>query len=184
MTLQLFFDPACPFCYRGWKDLKAILPDYPGLTIDWQPVEAHPIESARPDLSKWWSSKAAKVSGLRTHSDLSIQGMLYVMSTGSDALAYMERLYDGIFEKGKKAEDAGLLADCAKAAGADAEALGSAIISGEYAQKQRAINDYAYEKCGVWAVPTLRIGDKQLDSVEGVGLSRAQMADFLNKYAK
>ena len=61
MTLEVFFDYACPYCQLGHQNLLALLPRHPGLEILWRPCEAHP----RPEPA-------------RIHSDLAIQGMYLV----------------------------------------------------------------------------------------------------------
>ena len=39
---QFFYDYECPFCKKGWEAMTDLLPDYPGMEIEWRPVEAHP----------------------------------------------------------------------------------------------------------------------------------------------
>jgi len=40
-------------------------------------------------------------------------------------------------------------------------------------------NDYAYERSGVLAVPSYRMDGRKLDSIEDIGITKNQLADFL-----
>ena len=42
-----------------------------------------------------------------------------------------------------------------------------------------AANCYAYAQSGVWAVPAYRMEGRKLDSLEGVGITKAQLEAFL-----
>ena len=42
INIELFFDYACPYCYRGHKNLLNLLEYYPRIEITWRPCESHP----------------------------------------------------------------------------------------------------------------------------------------------
>jgi hypothetical protein len=56
-----------------------------------------------------------------------------------------------------------------------------ALRSGAYKNAVNEANDYAYELSGVWAVPAYRIEGRKLDSIEGVGITKAQLDSFISR---
>jgi hypothetical protein len=52
--------------------------------------------------------------------------------------------------------------------------------SGKYAAKVKENNDLAYDSEGVWYVPAFRMNGKKLDAKGGVGVSREELAAFLD----
>ena len=96
-ALEVYFDYACPYCYKGHEYLVELLPLHPDIEVVWRPCEAHP----RPER-------------YGMHSDLCIQGLFY-----------------------------------------------------------------AYDISEVWVVPAYRMGGKKLDSIEDVGVTKDQLAEFL-----
>jgi predicted DsbA family dithiol-disulfide isomerase len=62
---------------------------------------------------------------------------------------------------------------------ADAGAFRALLESDKYAGQVTENNDLAYEQSGVWAVPAFRMNGKKLDAVEGLGVTREQVRDFL-----
>lgn len=161
-TLEIFFDYACPYCLRGHEYLVELLPKHPDIEVVWRPCEAHP----RPERY-----------GL--HSDLSIQGFYYAQEQGADVWDYHNRMYGAAVKERVNIEDAevvtgrvyGLL---------DPAAFLKTIQNDVYAKAVADGNDYAYEQSGVWAVPAYRMDGRKLDSVEGVGVTKAQLAEFIN----
>jgi len=57
----------------------------------------------------------------------------------------------------------------------------NALCGRKYVKMVNDANDYAYEQSGVWAVPSYRMDGKKLDAVEGVGVTRAQLEEFIKK---
>lgn len=161
--LEVFFDYACPFCLKGYNSLMALLPAHPELTISWCPCEAHP----RPEQHG-------------PHSDLCIQGMYYVMAHGGDLDAYHERMFRAALTDRINIEDAAVLAAYVKDL-VDEKAFLDALKSGLYKEIQEKGNDYAYTDSGVWAVPSFRMNGKKLDAVEGVGVTKEALDQFLKE---
>ena len=162
--IEMFFDHTCPYCYRGHKLLTELLPKYPSVSILWRPVEAHP-KIEEPEH--------------KPYADLAVQGSLFIRDAGGDELAYHERIYRAYFDERLAPDDAAVLAKCAGETGADAAAFEDALRSATYGKAQREANDYAYDQNKVWAVPTFVCGEKRLDAVEGVGVTREQLDAFL-----
>ncbi|MDR2650680.1 MAG: DsbA family protein [Clostridiales bacterium] len=159
--LEVFFDYACPYCKLGHEYLVNIIKDFPGTEIDWKPCEAHPRPEPGP------------------HSDIVIQGMFYALEHGVDIWKFHERMYDACLKDKINKEDVDTIAEYARDL-LDAEDFKRVVGGKKYEKIQRDGNDYAYEKQGVWAVPSYRMSGKKLDAVEGVGISERQLRAFLS----
>ena len=162
---EVFFDHTCPYCYRGHKWLMELLPKFPNAVMAWRPVEAHP-KAEEPEHVPY--------------EDLAVQGAFFVREHSPDLeLAYHERVYKAHFEERKAVDDIPVLARCAAEIGADAPAFEAALRGGAYAGALKAANDHAYEAQKVWAVPSFVCGEKRLDSVPGVGVTKSQIEEIL-----
>jgi len=159
--LEVFFDYACPFCLRGHEYLKELHPRYPEIEIVWRPCEAHP----RPER-------------YGPHSDLCMQGMFFALDHGVDIWEYHERMFRAALKDRADIERVDVLADIV-ADLIDVDEFRRSLESGEYAENQREGNDYAYGRCGVWAVPSYRMAGRKLDSIEGVGVTKDQLERFM-----
>lgn len=160
--LEVFFDYACPFCERGHEHLKSLIGGYPDVRIRWRPCEADPEPEPGP------------------HSDLALQCALYAEDSGADMLAFHDIMYEAVLKARVNLRDSSALASAASKA-VDAEGLLEALTSGRYARALLDMNDYAYEKSGVWAIPSYRMDGKKLDAREGVGVTKEQLKAFLGK---
>ena len=159
--LEVFFDYICPYCLKGHEYLKELLPLYTDIEVIWRPCEAHP----RPERY-----------GL--HSDLCIQGLFYALDKGADIWDYHERMYNAAVKARVNIEDPEVVAGHAHGL-LDATEFFDILQSGKYSKSVSDANDYAYEQSDVWAVPAYRMDGRKLDSVEGVGVTKAQLSAFL-----
>ncbi|MDR0915992.1 MAG: thioredoxin domain-containing protein [Oscillospiraceae bacterium] len=164
--LEVFFDYSCPFCRTGYGYLTELLPDFPNAQIELLPVEAHP-RNEEPEH--------------RPYVDLAVQGGLFVKAVGGDEYAFAARMFTQAGDDRMAFENIDALTICAADAGIDAAAFKSALQSGTYAAAQLAANDYAYETQKVWAVPTFVCGDKRIDAVGNVGVTKDQVRDLLQE---
>jgi len=160
--LEVFFDYTCPYCLRGHEYLVELLPLYPQIEVVWRPCEAHP----RPER-------------YGRHSDLCIQGMFFAMDQGVDLWTYHERMYRAAQKDRIDIEDIHVLADSVRDL-LDADAFARSLETGEYARGQKAANQYAFGQSGVWAVPSYRMNGSKLDSIEDVGVTKKQLAAFMD----
>ena len=165
MILEIFFDYACPYCLRGHEYLVELIR---GSQIEpvWCPCEAHP----RPE-------------NYGPHSDLCIQGMFFALEQGADIWAYHEIMYRAALKDNIDIENIYALAACVEGL-LDPDMFCTAISSGKYRKALVHANDYAYEKSGVWTVPAYRMNGRKLDSVEGVGVTKAQLLRFLKDHVE
>ncbi|MDR1464887.1 MAG: DsbA family protein [Oscillospiraceae bacterium] len=167
MKLEVFFDYACPYCLKGQDNLLELLPDFPETEVLWRPCESHP----RPER-------------YGQHSDLCIQGFFFAQENGADILAYHQRMYDLVLRQRVNVENIGNLAAHVDDL-LDADAFRTALQAGQYREHLRRANEYAWEQSGVWVVPAYRLAvpayrvARRLDSVENIGVTKAQLKDFL-----
>ncbi len=162
MELEVFFDYACPFCIRGHEYLASLIAAYPSIDVVWRPCEAHP----RPER-------------YGPHSDLCIQGMFFAQERGIDLWEYHKRIYKAAHVERVDIEDIGALAECVSDL-VDPAAFALSLKQGEFTERVHEANRYAYERSGVWAMPSYRMGGKKLDSIEGIGVSKRQLEKFLD----
>lgn len=160
--LEVFFDYSCPFCLKGHTYLTELYQLYPQIEVVWCPCEAHP----RPEVHS-------------PHSDLCIQGMFFAQDHGVDIWDYHDRMYQAAVKDRLDLEDIDVLANSVEGL-LDPDAFRKSLQCGEYAKIQLDGNEYAFGKNGVWAVPSYRMNGKKLDSIEGVGITKEQLAAFMD----
>ena len=76
-------------------------------------------------------------------------------------------------------ENLDVLANCVRGM-LDADAFQKSLQKGEYVKELAEANRYAYDRSGVWAVPSYRMEGGRLDSIENIGVSKKQLADFMD----
>ena len=160
-ALEVYFDYACPYCYKGHEYLIELLPLHPDIEVVWRPCEAHP----RPER-------------YGMHSDLCIQGLFYALEQGVDVWDYHDRMYNAAVKDRVNIEDQDVVAGRVHGL-LDPGAFLRALESGKYETALSDANAYAYDRSEVWVVPAYRMGGKKLDSIEDVGVTKGQLAEFL-----
>ena len=164
--LEVFFDYICPYCLKGHEYLRELLPKHTDVEVVWRPCEAHP----RPER-------------YGRHSDLCIQGLFFAMDNCADIWEYHERMYNAAIKDRVNIEDPKVVAGHVHGL-LDPEALLNTLQNDAYEKAVSEANDYAYEQQGVWAVPAYRMDGRKLDSIEDVGVTKAQLEAFIrNKYS-
>lgn len=159
--MEVFFDYACPYCLRAHEYLEELSPRYPQIQIVWRPCESHP----RPER-------------YGPHSDLIIRGMFFAQDAGCGLWKYHRRMYRAALVDRINVEDADALAACVRGL-LDADAFAAALLAGKYEKELADANSQAYDRSGVWAVPAYRMDGRRLDSVEDVGVTKKQLAVFM-----
>ena len=161
--LEVFFDYACPYCLRGHEFLKRLLPLHPDVAVVWRPCEAHP----RPDP-------------YGPHSHLCIQGFFFMRQRGADLWAYHDRMFRAALIDRADLENIGVLSRYAEGL-ADMRAFREALRAGTYRKAQLEANAAAWDRERLPAVPSYRLDGRRLNSVEDVGVTERQLAEFLEK---
>lgn len=164
-VLEVYFDYACPYCYRAHRVLEELLPTYPGVAVSWNPCEAHP----RPER-------------YGPHSDLCIRGMYHAQAYGIPLAQYHAAVYAAIHERGVDVEQPAKLAETLAGLMEPAPFL-AALKDGAYAEALERANERAYAHAGVWVVPAYRMQGMALDATEDTDITRSQLQAFLNRAA-
>ena len=159
--LEVFFDYACPYCLIGHEYLIDLLPNFTDIEIIWRPCEAHP----RPEEYD-------------RYSDLCVQGLFYAMEQNVDIMEFHMRMYHAACKDGVDIENPEALAEAFRGF-LDPVDMANAFKSGKYEQAVLKANDYAFEENDVWFIPAFRMDGKKLDAEGGIGVSKAQLAKFL-----
>ncbi|MDR0906383.1 MAG: DsbA family protein [Oscillospiraceae bacterium] len=162
---EIFFAYSCPFCLKGYEDLKAVLAELPDAKIIWRPCEVEPREA-----------------DYGNYDDFFVQASLIAIDLCADMIKFNDLLFNAIFtaHSAKPTDRDSVIA--AVESVIDADALRKKLGSAELRERQNKANDLAYETHGVWAVPSFRAdgGKLKLDAVAGVGVSRDQIREFLS----
>ena len=161
--LEVFFDYACPYCLRGHKILLELLPQYPGIEVEWRPCEAHP----RPDR-------------YGRHSDLCARGMYFAWEQGADLMEYHAIMYRAALTDCADIEDLCVLSRYVDGL-LDTDAFYDSLASGAYLDELLENNRLAWETYSFLAVPSCRMNEQFLKCVEDVGLSKQQLAAFIEQ---
>ena len=157
---RVFYYYECPFCKLAHEALMEILPGYPGMEVEWRPVE----------------------------SGLCIQAFYIAEEQGTDMDVFHRVMYQGLAVDRRNSEKSEVLAEILKGI-VDSGRFLTALRSGKYAHKVDENNDLAYKENGVWYVPAFRVpgeslkGLPKLDARCCIGVSRKQIKKFLDKLA-
>lgn len=163
MKLEVFFDYACPYCYKGYDIILKLMPDYPQLQVEWIPCEAHP----RPDR-------------YGPHSDLCARGMYFTQAQGADVYDYHRIIFDGIYINKKNVEDLNVLTGIVQGT-LDQVRFRASMLDGEYKNRLAENNSLAWEKHRFEAVPSICMNGRTLGSIEDIGLSEHMIRKFIKE---
>ncbi|MDO4169088.1 MAG: DsbA family protein [Lachnospiraceae bacterium] len=165
--LTVYFDYICPYCYRGLTDLMDLLPQFPDLSVEWIPCEAHP----RPE--RMW-----------IYSDIASQAMLYIQEYSGDLIQFHKKIFYAHFKDHKRIDDIKLLAKIGEDCGASYQEIENALNARVYAQRVEANNDLVWEQLKFAAVPCYELDGRMLRSIEDVIISKERLKKFLMADAK
>ena len=149
---------------HGHNYLLELLPEFPEITINWQPCEAHP----RPE------------EGWGPHSDIILRGVFFVLENGIDIYAYHDLMYKAPNDKSVDIESIESVANYAGHL-VDYEKFKNALENGAYIADLKESDDNAFEKSGVWYIPAFRMNGKKLDAKGGVGVTKEELSNFLKE---
>ncbi|MDR1902972.1 MAG: DsbA family protein [Treponema sp.] len=164
--VQIFYDYECPFCKRGYEYLLECLGDFPGVEIEFRPIESHPRPEDHPP-----------------HTDLACAAYYAARELGADMGKFHTAMFQAVAVERRNVEKPEVLAEIA--GGLLDEGKFKAILeSGAYSKQVEENNDLAYEKSGVWFVPAFRYTGadgvvQKLDAEGGAGITRDGLRAFL-----
>ncbi len=179
ISLDIYSDPICPWCYIGKAKLDAALeirPDHP-FAITWQPFMLNPempaegmdrreyLEAKFGDQQKVVQAylpvqQAAEGAGLpmdlsriaRTPSTLNAHRLIHWAGLEGRQSAVVSALFRAYFNEGRDIGDPATLADLAEAAGMD-RALVETLLAGENDMAELRARDAAIRERGLRGVP-------------------------------
>ena len=186
MTIDVYADIACPWCYVGRARLKQALDRRPDLDVAlrWRPFQLQPDMPAggrdfREVLERkfgGWDRARRMFDRIRElGSELGLtfdfdaieaapntadahRLVLWAQNRGrGDATA--TALFRAYFSKGRNVSDADVLVDCAAAAGLDADAARTLLDGDDYADAVRESQAQAQRR-GITGVPCYVFGDR------------------------
>ena len=187
MTIDVYADIACPWCYVGRARLKQALDQRPGLdvTLQWRPFQLQPDmppegRDFRTVLEQKFGSwdrarqmfdrirRMGGEEGLTFDFDAidvapntadAHRLVLWAQEQGAgDTMA--TALFRAYFSEGRNVSDRDVLVACADEIGLDAEAARTLLSGNEYADEVRASQQQA-QRQGITGVPCYVIGGDQ-----------------------
>ena len=161
--VEMFFDYSCPFCFRGFRFLTELLPDYPHVEMVWRPLEIHP----RPD------------DDFGKHSDLCLRTLFFAVEKDVDLMAFHKKMFSLYHYEKINVEDIDTLAE-ALTEFLDADELRRILKSGKYEQELKDACEYAFKKTGIWIIPAFRMESHKLDAPNDTDLTIEHVRDFLD----
>ena len=160
-VMQFFYDYECPFCKTGYEYLLKQICNYPDIQIECIPIESHPLPEDHPP-----------------HTYLSCQSYYIAKELGADMPTFHAAMFQAISIERQNVEDPQVLCNILKDI-LDTGKFRAILDLGKYAAQIDENNDLAYEKSGVWFVPAFRMNGKKLDAKGGIGITPAELAEFL-----
>jgi len=180
LTIQVYTDFVCPFCYLGKKPLEEAAAGK-DVTIEWMPFELRPYPSepidpwADPSKLAGWEHyiyPKAKEWGVNMklphvsphpYTGLAFEGYQFAKAHGK-ANAYYDRVADAFYQEERDIGNIEVLAELAGEIGLDRERFKSALEQGEYKEAHRKALQAAAEN-RIAAVPTFVIGNRAIQGV-------------------
>jgi predicted DsbA family dithiol-disulfide isomerase len=188
LTIDVFADPVCPWCWIGKRRLDAALAARPDIdaTIRWRPFQLDPaIPPEGLDRAEYLESKFGDVDRVRaTHEQLTAigrdEGVAFLFADITRAPntldahrairfaaeegpiaqgALMEQLFELYFTEGEDISDLAVIARAADEAGIDAETLIARLETDEDVEDVREEAERA-RAIGVEGVPCFIFADK------------------------
>ena len=161
--LEVYYDYTCPHCLRGHQYLLELLPHYADIEVEWHPCEAHP----RPESHG-------------RHSDLCARGLYFAEEKEVNLTEYHRRMYQAALTDRADIEKANVLTEIMKDL-LNADEFEQALSGSLYTDSLLENNRLAWETYDFPAVPSFRMNGKLLKSRLGVGVTKAELADFLGQ---
>lgn len=161
MTLEVFYDYACPYCDIGYRMLNEVLAEHPEIEVVWRPCEAHP----RPEI-------------YGRHSDLCARGFYQAAAQGVAPDVYHERMFRIALHDRKDIESLTVLADAVVDI-LDRKEFADRLLDGAFLTELDENNREAWLEENFPAVPSLRMNGKTLASIPEIGLTKERITRFL-----
>jgi len=202
LTLEMFSDFICPFCYIGFETVRKLKPEF-GFAIEWKGFQIHPewpaggIASAEyrrgmdPETRRMmWARIAAlgetvglemKSPELLANSRLALEAAEFAKACGK-AEDFEERVFRAYFNENLNIGSQGVLGELAAEVGLDRDDLNLALESNRYRSCLHD-NALAAHERGVDGVPTFFVGDYPLVGAQSEQVMRQILQRYVQKMA-
>lgn len=200
ITIEMFSDFICPFCYIGFATVRKLKPEF-DLAIAWRgfqihpewPAEGMPAAEFRREMSPetrraiWTRIQAmAEEAGcamkppeLLTNSRPALEVAEFAAEIGKGEV-FEERVFRAYFSEGLNIGQPGVVADLATEVGIDRGELSGAIESSRYAMRIKNNAMIAHNR-NVDGVPTFFIGEYPLVGAQGTDVMRQVLGRYIRK---
>jgi predicted DsbA family dithiol-disulfide isomerase len=179
ITIEVFSDFVCPFCYLAEQALADAV-EGRDTQICWQPFELRPepTPTPRPEgdyLQSTWQEVVypmAERMGVpivlprvspQPYSRRAFEGFAYATEHGLGQ-RYTEQVYRAFFVKQRDIGQPDVLAEIAAGLGLDTDEFRAALDSDRYAEMHQQARRRAHE-LGITTVPTFLVDDRRLEGV-------------------
>lgn len=175
VTLDVYFDFACPYCFLGEYPLERALYGRQ-VTVVHRPFELRPypeptLDPAGADLEETWKQSVYPLArGLRVpikrppvqpYTHLAFEGLIFAQERLVEP-AYRHRVYAAFFQEGLDIGKLEVLAGLASEIGLSKQEFLEDVGSRRYWPAHRAALRHAYDEARVTRVPTFVVGGRQL----------------------
>ncbi len=182
ITLEIFSDYVCPYCFLAEKPLhEALSAAGEDLDVRWMPFELRPyptptLEPEGDYLRTGWARSVfpmAEAMGVpivlpkvspQPYSRLAFEGHLFAAAAGKSA-EYTHRMFTAFFQDEADIGDAKVLTGLAAELGLNAEAFARSLEQGDNAAEHASLLRYATQELSIRAVPTFMIGGLRLEGI-------------------
>ncbi len=202
LSLVMFSDFICPFCYIGFETARKLKPEF-GFEIEWKGFQIHPEWPAEGMAASdyrrgmdaetrrmMWARIASlgetvglemKAPPLRANSRLALEAAEFAKECGK-AEAFEERVYRAYFNENLNIGSQGMLGELAAEVGLDRDDLNLALEANRYSQRLKNNALVAHQR-GVDGVPTFFVGDYPLVGAQSEQVMRQILQRYVQKMA-
>jgi predicted DsbA family dithiol-disulfide isomerase len=202
LSLAMFSDFICPFCYIGFETVRKLKPEF-GFTLEWKGFQIHPewpaagIAAAEyrrgmdPETRRiMWARIASlgetvglemKSPELLANSRPALEAAEFAKECGK-AEIFEERVFRAYFNENLNIGNQGVLGELAAEVGLDRNELNLALESKRY-ERRLADNAHAAHERGVDGVPTFFVGDYPLVGAQSEPVMRQILQRYVQKMA-
>jgi predicted DsbA family dithiol-disulfide isomerase len=200
LSLVMFSDFICPFCYIGFETVRKLKPEF-GLEIEWKGFQIHPEWPAAgiaaadyrrgmdPETRRMMWARIASLGAtaglemkspeLLANSRLALEAAEFAKECGK-AEVFEERVFRAYFSENLNIGSQGVLTELAAEAGLDRDELNLALESNRYRQRLED-NALAAHERGVDGVPTFFVGDYPLVGAQSEQVMRQILQRYVEK---
>jgi predicted DsbA family dithiol-disulfide isomerase len=202
LSLVMFSDFICPFCYIGFETVRRLKPEF-DFQIDWKGFQIHPewpaAGMAAAEYRRGMDAETRRMLWARiaslgetvglemkspetlANSRLALAAAEFAKECGK-AEIFEERVFRAYFNENLNIGSQGVLGELAADAGLDRDELNLALDSNRYEHRLNDNARTAHER-GVDGVPTFFVGDYPLIGAQSENVMRQIFQRYVQKIA-